>query len=85
MTQDAYFGPALTDVDEWRDAPVRHRYVHGGFSGTDTRFSIYLPDPTHYDGRFLQVIEGGVGGHETTAMASTETSSPMWPWFDSTR
>jgi hypothetical protein len=21
------------DKDEWRDTPVRHRYVHGGFTG----------------------------------------------------
>ena len=40
---DSYFGPTFVDVDEWRDAPVRHRYVHGGFEGTDTRFSFYFP------------------------------------------
>ena len=75
--QDAFFGPAFTDVDEWRDTPVRHRYVHGGFTGTDTRFSVYLPDPARYEGRFLQLIEGGVGGHETTAMASTAPGGPI--------
>ena len=56
---------------------MRHRYVHGGFDGTDTRFSVYLPDPARYEGRFLQVIEGGVGGHETTAMASTAPGGPI--------
>src|ERR1700734_3462736 len=45
-----------TDVDEWRDAPVRHRYVHGGFAGTATRFSIYLPPEETYEGRFFQHI-----------------------------
>ena len=75
--QDPYFGPAYTDVDEWRDAPVRHRYLHGGFERTDTRFSLYLPPAEHYDGRFLQSIEGGLGGHETTAMASSAPGGPI--------
>ena len=47
---------------------MRHRYLHGGFTGTDTRFSFYLPPPDQYSGRFLQHIEGGNGGHENTAM-----------------
>ena len=36
-------GTPFIDVDEWRDAPRRHRYVHGGFKDTHTRFSFYLP------------------------------------------
>jgi hypothetical protein len=50
------FAAPYVDVDEWRDAPVRHRYVHGGFSGTETRFSIYLPPEGAYEGRFFQHI-----------------------------
>ena len=65
---DRYFGHPVVDVDEWREEPVRHRYLHGGFTGTDTRFSFYLPPPDQYSGRFLQHIEGGNGGHENTAM-----------------
>ena len=65
---DPFFGPAYIDVDEWRDAPVRHRYVHGGFEGTDTRFSFYFPPAEQYQGRFLQPLEGGNGGHENTAL-----------------
>jgi hypothetical protein len=42
--------------DEWRDAPVRHRYVHGGFVGTDARFSFYFPPKDRYQGRFFQLI-----------------------------
>jgi len=67
MEDDAFFGPAFLDVDEWREGPVRHRYVHGGFAGTDTRFSFYFPPTEQYQGRFLQMLEGGSGGHETTA------------------
>jgi hypothetical protein len=44
------------DVEEWRDQPVRHRYVHGGFKGTETRFSFYLPPKEQYHGRFFQHI-----------------------------
>ncbi|GAA3605612.1 hypothetical protein GCM10022419_108030 [Nonomuraea rosea] len=50
------FGKPYVDVDEWRDAPVRHRYVHGGFEGTETRFSIYFPPADRYEGRFFQHI-----------------------------
>ena len=50
------FTEPYVDVDEWRDRPVRHRYVHGGFAGTETRFSIYLPPADLYQGRFFQHI-----------------------------
>ena len=50
------FDEPYVDVDEWRDAPVPHRYVHGGFRGTETRFSFYLPPPSSYEGRFFHHI-----------------------------
>jgi hypothetical protein len=53
---DETFTEPYVDVDEWRDAPVRHRYVHGGFTGTQTRFSVYLPPAERYQGRFFQHI-----------------------------
>lgn len=54
--EDPAFGEPFVDVDEWRDAPVRHRYVHGGFRDGDTRFSMYLPEPGRYEGRFFQHV-----------------------------
>jgi len=72
---DPYFGPAFIDVDEWRDAPVRHRYVHGGFEGTDTRFSCYFPPAEQWRGRLLQPLEGGNGGHEDTAQSATASTA----------
>lgn len=48
-----FTGPFI-DIDEWRDAPVRHRYVHGGFSSNGTRFSFYLAPTEQYQGRFFQ-------------------------------
>ena len=41
--QDPLLKEPYVDVDEWRSEPVRHRYVHGGFKGTEARFSIYFP------------------------------------------
>jgi hypothetical protein len=59
------FGPAFVDVDEWRERPRRHRFVHGGFEGTHTRFTLYLPPAELFGGRALKHLEGGAGGHET--------------------
>jgi hypothetical protein len=51
---DPRFNRGVIDVDEWRDKPVRHRYVNGHFDGTDARFSFYFPPPEQYQGRFFQ-------------------------------
>ncbi|MGE3834467.1 MAG: PKD domain-containing protein [Acidimicrobiia bacterium] len=64
------FDAAFVDVDEWREEPRRHRYVHGGFEGTHTRFSFYFPPAEHYRGRFFQYLEGGAGGHESLLATS---------------
>jgi hypothetical protein len=50
------FEHPYVDVDAWRETPHPHRYVHGGFTGTETRFSIYFPPAEHYQGRFFQHI-----------------------------
>lgn len=52
--EDTLFAQPYIDVQEWRDGPVRHYYVHGGFEGTNARFSFYLPEAEIYDGRFYQ-------------------------------
>ncbi len=53
---DPMFTTPYIDIDEWRDTPTRHRYVHGGFENTDTRFSFYFPPAQRYEGRFFQYI-----------------------------
>ncbi len=53
---DALFSQPYVDIDEWRSGPVRHRYVHGGFTGTDTRFSFYFPARAQYRGHFFQHV-----------------------------
>ena len=55
-SRDPLFDTPYLDVDEWRDEPVRHRFVHGGFEGTDARFAMYFPPPARYQGRFFQPL-----------------------------
>lgn len=52
---DPLFSEPYVDKDEWRDVPVRHRYFHGGFGGTDMRFSFYLPPKEQFRGRFFNM------------------------------
>ncbi|MFN7919427.1 MAG: hypothetical protein U0Q16_04980 [Bryobacteraceae bacterium] len=56
LAQDPLLKDPFIDLDEWRDTPVRHRYVHGGFRGTEARFSIYFPPKERYQGRFFQHV-----------------------------
>ena len=67
---DPLYDKPFVDVDEWRDEPVRHRYVHGGFEGADLRFSIYFPPPERYEGRFFQPL---------MAVSGTEHAATMPP------
>jgi hypothetical protein len=46
---------------------VRHLYVHGGFKGTDTKFTFYFPPKGQYQGRFYQA---------THQLLTNENSSP---------
>lgn len=55
-TADPLFTEPYIDIDEWRTTPVRHRYVHGGFKGTDTRFSFYFPPKEQYKRHFFQHV-----------------------------
>jgi hypothetical protein len=61
---DGFFGAPFVDCDEVRTAPVVHRYVHGGFDGTDTRFLFCFPPQEMYRGRMLQPLGGGNAGDE---------------------
>ncbi len=61
---DGFFGAPYVDVDEWREQPYPHRHVHGGFEGTDTRFTFYFPPVEEWQGRMYQPIEGAHAGHE---------------------
>lgn len=55
-TKDSIFKKPFIAIDEWREKPIKHRYVHGGFEGTETRFLLYFPSKETYKGRFFQYI-----------------------------
>ena len=73
---DDQFTRPYVDVEEWREEPVRHRYVHGGFTGTRTRFSLYLPRAERYQGRFFQHITP-VPDSEHLALRETGAASKI--------
>ncbi|MXO89903.1 hypothetical protein GRI41_03640 [Altererythrobacter aquaemixtae] len=54
VAEDIGFSKPFIDQQEWRDSPVRHYYVHGGFAGTQTRFSYYFPPEDGFENRFFQ-------------------------------
>jgi len=64
---DPLFNQPCVDIDEWRDGPVRHRYVHGGFRGTEARFVFYFPPSEQYEGRFFHHVTP-VPVHEDSVM-----------------
>jgi hypothetical protein len=52
-TTGEQFSHPYIDVDEERREPRPHRFVHGGFENTTTRFALYFPPADDYDGRFF--------------------------------
>src|SRR5579862_9394996 len=64
---DPLYTQPFIDVDEWRDKPERHRYVHGGFTGTPLRFSMYFPPAQKYEGRFFHPVMH-IAGNEHSAL-----------------
>lgn len=67
---DSQFARPYIDTDEWREYPLRHRYIHGGFEGTQTRFCFYYPEKEAYAGRFFHFMMP-VQGPEDSVQAQT--------------
>lgn len=65
---DPLYTEPYVEVNELRSAPVPHRYVHGGFKGTDARFSFYFPPDDRYEGRFF---------HNTYPLATSADIGPF--------
>ncbi|HAL73783.1 MAG TPA: hypothetical protein DCM45_01670 [Clostridiales bacterium] len=64
---DKQFNQPYIDIDEWRDDPVRYHYIHGGFTGTNARFSFFYPEASQYQGRFFHFM-APVQGSENAAV-----------------
>lgn len=73
LRKGMYSDPFI-DVDEWRDTPVRYRYVHGGFKNTELLFSLYFPPKEHYQGRFFQPLQAVSGSENMAPMAMNQAS-----------
>jgi hypothetical protein len=71
---DPQFQEPYIDIDEWRDDPVHHRYVHGGFKGTDAKFSLYFAPKELYRGRFFHHVMH-ISGNENNAQLFTGADS----------
>src|SRR3546814_10275595 len=67
-SHDPRYAQPYVDINELRSEPVPHRYVHGGFHGSDARFSFYFPSAAQYQGRFF---------HNTYPMAVSEDIGPF--------
>lgn len=70
---DPDYHDAYIDINEWRDEPVPHRYVHGGFRNTGAEFSFYFPEEKDYRGRFF---------HNTYPLALSSDIAPFPIPFD---
>jgi hypothetical protein len=70
---DPKYSQPFVEVNELRDDPMPHRYVRGGFEGSDARFSLYFPSDDDYEGRFF---------HNTYPMALTSDVGPFPIAFD---
>lgn len=58
---DPYYGNPYIDVEEWREKPLHHYFVHGGFRGTEkegyeAKFCFYFPEKSTYEERFFQYL-----------------------------
>ncbi|MDR2418603.1 MAG: hypothetical protein LBD79_06075 [Treponema sp.] len=69
---DPQFQKPYIDVDEWREGAVRYRYIHGGFEGTETRFSFYFPTREQYKGRFFHFMSPMQGSENASQVLEGE-------------
>ena len=79
MAEDPFFGEPLIKVDEQREWPLPHRYVHGRFDKTETLFSFYFPKKEEWKGRLLHFLEGGQGGNVNLIASAKEARDTPGP------
>ena len=64
--KDSIWDGPYIDIEQWRKEPVEHLYIHGGFEGTNTRFSFYFPHKDRYQGRFFQQLTPVQGSEDAS-------------------
>ena len=65
-TADTLFRQPYIDVDEWRDKPARHRYIHGGFTGTSPSTVVYPINLNNPSSTWFVQSGTTLGGYFTT-------------------
>lgn len=65
---DPIYNDPYIEANELRSHPAPHRYMRGGFKGTDARFSFYFPEASRYQGRFF---------HNTYVIQPTSDIAPL--------
>ncbi len=72
--QDPYYTHPHVDVTQWQTTTdptshvtVRYLYVHGDFTGSNTKFAFYYPAASQYRGRFFE---------STYPLITTEAADP---------
>ena len=72
-TKDPKYSNPFIDVDEPRErvlpdgTRLTYRYMHGGFEGTNLKFSFCFPPEEKYRGRFFQYLSPFPGPNEEVA------------------
>lgn len=64
--RDEQFQKPYIDIEEQRDTPEKHTYIHGGFEGTALRFSFFYPEKAAYQGRFFQFMAPAEGSEDAS-------------------
>jgi len=71
--QDPEFAKPYIDREEWREEEgVRYQYIHGGFEGTELRFSFYFPKKENYKGRFFHFVAPIQGSEDASQLRKGE-------------
>ncbi len=71
--KDPQFQKGYIDIDkeDFRELPdgkkLKYRYLHGGFEGTNVKFSFFYPPKENYEGRFYQYLSPFPGPDEEIA------------------
>lgn len=66
------FSKVYIDVEEWRNVPVKHQYIHGGEKDTELKFSFYFPPKEQYQGRFFHFVAPTHGSENASQVVHGE-------------
>jgi hypothetical protein len=74
--EDPIFTKPFIDKEEWRKDTFSYLYVHGGFEGTNVKFTFCFPEKEKYQGRFFHIV-APVQGNEDATLRQTGEENHM--------